>query len=305
MIAASIDIGSNTVRLLIAAVVNGRICSVLYQQRAITRLAEGLEYTNKLSEDAILRTLSVLKQFVKKTKEYDAVKVIAVSTSAVREAENSNYFLAGAKNIGLNIDVIDGTSESYLTFLGVKSGINIEGKKTLIFDIGGGSTEFVFYNGRRVAFSCSLNLGAVKLSEKFEMADVVNQTTKNMLISDINKTLSQIIWREIKPEMLVGTAGTVTTLAAIDLQMEQYNPEIINGHVLQRERIDDMLLNLMLVNAESRSAKKGLEKGREDLIIPGGLIVLQIMKFAESDSLVVSDNGLREGILIQAADAGN
>lgn len=301
MIAAGIDIGSNSVRLLIAEVDENKIKKIIYEDRQITRLAENINLTGKLSEEAIKRTLNALFSFNEQLKKHKVENIKAVATSAVREASNKDEFLKQTKDFVFDIEVIDGETESKLTFCGVKAGFDVEDHKSLLLDIGGGSTEFVYYNGREITLNKSISYGVVKLAEMFNFIHPVDDET----IVKFNKLVQNEIIHPVRlsddVEIFLATAGTPTTLAAIHLEMETYKPEIINGYRLKFNEIQDIFESLRKLNSNERLKIKGMEKGREDLIIPGILIILSIMKRLNIDEMIVCDYGLREGVTIAAA----
>lgn len=300
MIIAAIDVGSNTLRLLVAEVDNGKIEKILYADRQITRLAENLIYTHKLSSAAIDRTIGALKTFKDICDKFRPHKIKIVATSAAREAENSNLFLNKAKEIGFDIELIDGKEEGYYTYLGVASVVNLVDKKSVIFDIGGGSTEIIYTERGNITNINSTAMGVVKIANAFNLNNIVDVHTKDGICSFIKEHL-QILCPSFTPEILVGTAGTVTTIAAIDLEMEKYDCTLINNYKLEYENIVKIYEKLASLPAKERLTVKGLEKGREDLIIAGILMVLEILEHFSKDYLIVSDYGLREGLAIAAA----
>ena len=300
MIIAAIDVGSNTLRLLVAEVDNGKIEKILYADRQITRLAENLIYTHKLSSAAIDRTIGALKTFKDICDKFRPHKIKIVATSAAREAENSNLFLNKAKEIGFDIELIDGKEEGYYTYLGVASVVNLVDKKSVIFDIGGGSTEIIYTERGNITNINSTAMGVVKIANAFNLNNIVDVHTKDGICAFIKEHL-QILCPSFTPEILVGTAGTVTTIAAIDLEMEKYDCTLINNYKLEYENIVKIYEKLASLPAKERLTVKGLEKGREDLIIAGILMVLEILEHFSKDYLIVSDYGLREGLAIAAA----
>ena len=226
-----------------------------------------------------------------------------VATSAVREADNQkNFVLRIKKETGLEIEVIPWEEEADLMVKGVLWKLpNVE-RGVLAFDIGGGSTEFILARDRQIVSAVGTQLGAVRLTEKF----ISHHPT------DLNeyKTLEAHLRRELKlvkeklssfsPEVLVGTAGTVTTLAAIDGSVDPYDPEKIHGVSLTFKRVEELLEDLKNKSLVERMAMKAMEKGREDLIIVGGALVLETMRIFECNLLMVSEYGLREGVILDA-----
>ncbi|WP_022849732.1 Ppx/GppA phosphatase family protein [Limisalsivibrio acetivorans] len=300
---ATIDIGSNAVRLLIADVEDGKITNYLQHGRHITRLGDKMGQTGKLSEESVVRTLKALQEFGSTIIEYDCKKLKTVATSAVREAENPELLIDAAKEMGFDIEVIDGHTEASLIYKGAVSGIETEHQNTLLFDIGGGSTEFIYAKAGEKPAALSVPLGVVKLADLYDFSGpCIEEHMDKMkipiynVISEVNKHMN------CEPEILIASAGTPTTLAAIDLEMEEYDWKQVNGHVLTREAIGSIFERLSTVSGEERLKIKGMEEGREDLIIPGTLITMEMMDMFGMERLTVSDFGLREGLAIAVSE---
>jgi exopolyphosphatase/guanosine-5'-triphosphate,3'-diphosphate pyrophosphatase len=300
MITAGIDIGTNTVRMIVADVIDGKISSIIHQNRSVTRLGEGFIKSGLLREDAIKRTFDSVVKFYYEALSYNPLKVKCCATSAVREAENGHIFTELLRDHGIQIEIIDGETEGRLTALGVMSGLNFRNKPSLIVDIGGGSTELIYWSGRDLDFAKSFKIGVVKLSDMFDFSkpsteDLLDRV--NLYIADFFSDFNFSI--EIKN--IIATAGTPTTLAAIDMQMENYDYRRVNGYIITKKRLNELISFISSKNIEERKMIKGLEPGREDLIVPGSLILMFLLDRFSKDQLIVSDFGLREGIAIAAA----
>ncbi|PIQ99873.1 MAG: exopolyphosphatase [Nitrospinae bacterium CG11_big_fil_rev_8_21_14_0_20_45_15] len=300
--AASIDIGSNTIRLLIAEKTSNGEFRELESIRAITRLGEGMNTEKYLRTNRMDATIEKLKSFKKKLMAYEPLPLLAVATSAVREAKNQDEFIAKAKNAGIEVCVISWKEEAQLTLDGVFWKIPDEGKDTLTFDIGGGSTEFILSRGKEVKQSFGSSLGVVRLTERFISRSPTDPKEYSALTDFLEQELAAI--REqlntFTPERVIGTAGTVTTLAAIDKNIFPYDPEKIHRAIIKQERINAIQEDLMRKTLEERLGLAALEKGREDLIIVGTAIVLATLKAFACSQLTVSEYSLREGLLLKA-----
>jgi exopolyphosphatase/guanosine-5'-triphosphate,3'-diphosphate pyrophosphatase len=301
---ASIDLGTNTVRLLVAKR-DGKGFKPLYSNQVITRLGEGLSNGGVLIDRAMERTVSAVLNFKNEASKYKPSAIWVVATSAVREAKNRSEFISRVKEkTGIELEVIPWEEEASMTLLGVFSGIDSGIKNALIFDIGGGSTEYVFTEDRKLINSVGTDLGVVHLSERHITKDPVDDEELNILESVISNTIndvrnqinSSLITRH--SSLLIGTAGTVTTLAALDLNLYPYDPAKINGYALRLENVKSLLKRLKTMTVKERRNIPALEKGREDLIIPGAVIVIKTMEIFGFDSMVVSDYGLREGVIL-------
>jgi exopolyphosphatase / guanosine-5'-triphosphate,3'-diphosphate pyrophosphatase len=296
---AAIDVGSNTVRMLIGRCTATGIKSKLYRQR-ITRLGGNYVEGKGLALDSLERTLSAFSDYADILQEMDVKKVRVVGTAALRRAENSQHLVNLIKlKTRMRLEIINGREEARLSSAGVLSAIDPYPETSLIIDIGGGSTEFVFYDKQRMLFTHSYPLGVVQLCE--ELSDVEKRA---VFIEDmIDKFSADLIYAGITPEQLnrtqlIGTAGTITTLAAMDLRLAEYNPDCINNHLLKLDWLLQIQDKLQRLNVSEREELPGLEQGRGDLIIPGLELLLALFHFFEKDSILVADAGLLEGILL-------
>lgn len=299
---ASIDIGSNTLRLLILEGGDNGDFREVATDRAITRLGEGMDTQKRLLEHRIQATIDVLRRFLDTCRNYGEMPVRAVATSAVREASNRDEFVRRVRaETGINIEVIPWEEEARLTLEGVFWKIPDSGKPTLTFDIGGGSTEFILSRGRQFVASSGTLLGVVRLTEKFITRHPIDPGEFHSLENHIRAELQAVkkALAEFKPLMLIGTAGTVTTVAALAQNLFPYDPLKIHNTLLKKERIQALLDELKAKTLEERLRLKALERGREDVIIAGMAIILETMRVFECEILTVSEYSLREGILLK------
>jgi exopolyphosphatase/guanosine-5'-triphosphate,3'-diphosphate pyrophosphatase len=313
---AAVDIGTNTVRLLIAELhEDGRLEPLLYR-RAITRLGGGYKDSTGIDPASAERTVRALEDFRETVKEAGRApgsggveSVKAVATSVVRRARNSARFLREIRDrTGLDVSVISGEAEAALSLKGVHSVIDVGSKPLMVIDIGGGSTEFIVSKSGAFERAWSLEMGVVHLSEAYLKSDPPESTGLLAMASEIRGVIEEVAalmeTEGVRPSptsdgaVLAGTAGTVTTLAALDQDLKEYDRDAINGYTLKKERIADIYRRLAGMTLTERAAQPGLEKGREDLILPGAAITLSTMECFGFDSIKVSDAGLLEGILI-------
>jgi len=301
---ASIDVGTNTVRLLFAKVSAGKLVPVRYY-RKITRLGGGYSTEKGLAPDAMERTLSSLHEIASLLKIAGIDQVHAVGTAALRSAVNGVEFTRTVLDAtGIRIEVIDGEVEARLCARGVLAALAPCPERSLIFDIGGGSTEFLLVEGERTLFQCSYPLGVVTLSEKYP--SLTDQCARiEEFIETICANLAACGLRDaaISPSTsLVGTAGTVTTLAAIHLGMTDYDWRRVNNLQLERSDLAAMLVHMQQLSNNAREQVPGMEKGRGDLIVPGLQIVLNLMHRLGKERMTVSDFGILEGTLLALAE---
>jgi exopolyphosphatase/guanosine-5'-triphosphate,3'-diphosphate pyrophosphatase len=306
---ATIDLGSNTVRLLVADVAGDRWRVVDADQR-VTRLAEGLARSGRLSVAAADRTAAAVAEYVARARRASVDRLAIVATSAVREAANGDDFVAAlARATGERVRVVSGAEEASLTLSGVLSGLDDRASSpavTLVFDIGGGSTEYILATGGRAVAAVSLRLGVVDLAERYPFPAAVDWPRFRALQAEVAARLAAELPGQIRAtavDRLVGTAGTATTLAALDLGLATYDPQRVQGHVLSRAAVETLRARLGALTVGERAALPCLEPGRADLIVPGVAIVLATLDATGADALVVSDWGLREGIMV-ALSAG-
>ena len=306
---ATIDLGSNTVRLLVADVEPGRTAwRAADQAQTVTRLGEGLAATGRLDAVAMARTQAVVADYVARAHRAGAARIEVVATSAVREAENGGAFAAAlAQATGATVRVISGEEEARLTVRGALHGLDPVAGATVVFDIGGGSTEYVLMRPGATPVAVSLHLGVVPLAERYPFPRPVDRERYARLAAEVGAQLARE-WpaaiRSARGARLVGTAGTVTTLGALDLALDTYDPTRVHGHRLRLQAVAALLARLGALTVDERAALPCLEPGRADLIVAGLAIVAETMAGLDSRELVVSDHGLREGLLLEACAPG-
>jgi exopolyphosphatase/guanosine-5'-triphosphate,3'-diphosphate pyrophosphatase len=299
---ASADIGSNTIRVLIGEVAGSRVTPYEYR-RTITRLARGMDRTGRLDDRAMENTLKALALYSEAIRASGAVRTRAVGTSALREAENSGEFLSSIKRLtGLEVEVISGKEESELTALGVVSAVP-GAENSLIVDIGGGSTEVMLHSSGVPAMSATYPVGVVKLLERHIMSDPPSAEGLRSLEEECRGFSSRVReefgHRMDSGTVLIGTAGTMTTLAAMDLGLEAYSRERIHQHEIPLERLRSAAAKLASMPCAKRALLRGLETERADLIMAGIILTINMMETLGFYKLLVSDSGLLEGLLIK------
>ena len=307
---ATIDLGSNTVRYLLVEVKGDGSWRALDQDQRVTRLGQGLADAGRLGEAPMARTTAAVVEYAERARRLGADDVLVVATSAVREAANGRQFVAGLERAAdTRVRIVSGEDEARLTVRGALAGLrglrNLQGP-LVVFDIGGGSTEFILWRDGAVVAATSLRLGVVPLAERYPFAGPVGANDYRQLEDEVRARLA----REIPPAVasaegatLVGTAGTVTTLAALDLGLQAYDAERVQGHRLTRDAVNRQLARLAALTVEGRAALPCLEPGRADLIVPGVAIVVAAMDRFHVDALVVSDWSLREGIVAERLES--
>lgn len=305
MLLSSIDVGSNTIRLLIGRVENRKIIR-LRTGMVITRLASGIAETGMLNADNMEKSISVLKDFSGIISGYDISRIKAVGTSALREAKNSEEFRQRVlSETGINIEVISGEEEAELTARGVMFDMP-DTDSSFIIDIGGGSSEWIFCRNSSPVEIGTIPTGVVKLFDKHIKSDPPSKADTISLRRE-----AEIILSRLKTQMghlinsrtvFIATAGTITTLASIDIGLEVYDHEKIHRHNISLEKLYDISGRLISIPLSERKKMIGIEPERADLIIPGILFTINIMELFGFDNILVSDNGLLEGVLIKLSE---
>ena len=310
---AAIDVGSNTIRLLIGNCRNGRIEHVVCERR-ITRLAEGITRSGILRDERIEASVAVLKEFSSLIEQNGIKTVGAVATSALREAVNAKVFIEKvAANTGISVNVISGEKEAQLTLKGVLSSFPESVLNTyhslLILDIGGGSTEWILCRGKSPVGMGSIPIGVIKLLEKCIKTDPVSEADISALNREIFsavKMFKKDIGNHVEKKTgFVGTAGTFSTLASLDLHLKTYSREKIHLHRIPLDRLLDIRNRLVALPVKERMNVAGLDPGRADLIIPGIQFTISLMEKFAFDELIVSDYGLLEGVFLESLKEGD
>lgn len=303
--AASIDIGTNTARFLVGEILpNRNNFRIVHSGGAITRLGKGMSRFAELSKNRMLFAASVLSDFHAQISPYNPEFISAEATSAVREASNNSDFLnLVRKETGMKIRIIDWKEEALRTLLGVCWNCDPrERENFMIFDVGGGSTEFIVGQGQNLVDAYGSDLGVVHLAEMFITSDPLNETDLKNLRDFINKKVLNISERfgGNDPKKIICTAGTPTTLAAAQLKMSPYDPDQIHNFRISRAQVQKIFEDLRGLPIEKRKKLPWIEEGRADIILPGAQIVLSVMEIFGMDEMTVSEYGLREGILLYA-----
>ena len=300
---AGIDIGTLTCRLLVAAVSSEGSVDAIRSERKILRLGEGVDHTKRLKPDAMSRVIETIQDWKAIIESHGVERYTAVATSAVREAGNREEFLDRVRReTGVEIEVIDGEEEARRTFLGIRSGLP-DVRSILGLDIGGGSTEFIASRQGQPLKTTSIDMGVVRLTERVLQSDPPRATEiqqAETLIRDLTQGARRELG-DLTDLMLVGTAGTITSLAAVAQELPAYDPARIQNYVLELPVIRRIERDVFGKTQSQRVGMPGLETGREGVIAAGVLILRCIMEELNAARCVVSEYGLREGVLVHLA----
>ena len=303
---AGIDIGTLTCRLLVAAISPEAEDPIhtIRSERKILRLGEGVDRTGRLKPEAMLRVIETIREWKTIIESHGVERYTAVATSAVREAGNREEFLDRVRReTGIEVEVIDGEEEARRTFLGIRSGLPSGVREILGLDIGGGSTEFIASRQGQPLKMTSIDMGVVRLTERVLQSDpprVAEIQKAETLIRDLTSGARREIG-DITDLTLVGTAGTITSLAAIAQRLPTYDPARIQNYMLELPVIQRIERDVFSKTQSDRVGMPGLEAGREGVIAAGALILRCVMEELNAARCVVSEYGLREGVLVHLA----
>ena len=304
---AVIDIGTYSTRLLIAGIHSNlppkeaiKKIETILSVGKITSLGRNLNKNGFLEEEAILETLKVLQEYVLISKEYKVEKIIAYATQACRIAKNGNEFLEKVKQLGINVRLISGDEEAYLSFLATAYSINPD-KSFVVIDQGGGSTEYAFgnkeYEEYKLIKSISFPFGIVNLTEKFIHSDPPKKEELKEMEEFIKPQIGKA--KESMPaEMLIGLGGTITTLVALEYNIYPYDSSKVHGKILSYKSVNLWLEKLSNLTVQERKKIPMIEDKRAEAIIAGIVIFKTTLNVFQKENIVVSDKGLRHGAII-------
>lgn len=301
---ASIDIGTNTLLLLIAKVDEGEL-KPLVDMETVVRLGEGLQKNGVLSQEAMKRGLQTLSQYLERCQTMGVQKIFAVGTSALREAKNSGDFLNMIEEkLSLCIEVISGEEEAQLSFLAVIRDLEETEKLILMIDVGGGSTEFILGKGDQIIQWVSLPLGSVRFTEQFLRSDPVQESEWEEMEKEIRKLFVNLPHSR-EPFSMVAVGGTATTLASVEQGLKGFIPEKIHHFDLKMEALKSQLLLYRSKTIDERKKISGLHTTRADVILAGGAILYKAMEEVNCPSVLISCHGVRYGVLYQRLNLKN
>lgn len=303
-ILAGIDIGTLTCRLLIAELAPSGTLREVRSDRRILRLGQGVDRDRMLRGDAMARVAETLKEWCTLMEGYQLDASIAVATSAVRDAGNREEFVRLIhRQTGLEIQILSGEEEARRTILGIRSGLPAGVSDVLALDIGGGSTEFILDRPGQTPMMRSVDIGVVRLCERLLRHDPPTSEEIHQAREWVRAETVAAVGEMTLPVGLtfVGTAGTITSLAAMAQQLPTYEPARIHNYRLARSVVEELESTLLARTKSERVGLPGLEANREEVIAAGAIILRTVMETVRIPSLLVSDLGLREGVLLDLA----
>jgi exopolyphosphatase/guanosine-5'-triphosphate,3'-diphosphate pyrophosphatase len=305
---AVVDIGSNSTRLLIADVVDGRVVAEHDRRSTVTRLGAGVDAQGHLRDDAAERVYKALDDYQRSIEEHGAERRIAVLTSAVRDASNGVEFAHSVQQrYGLEPHVVSGDDEARLTFLGATSERDPDDRTpTVVVDIGGGSTELVIGSGHEASFHVSTQAGVVRQTERHLHTDPPPRDELDELASEVRQIVVDAVPHAERESIVhgVAVAGTATSLAAIAQRLEPYDAAKVHGYVLAAEEARAILERLAAIPLEQRRKVPGLHPDRAPTIVAGVLILLQVLELFGLEQVEISEHDILRGAALGLAGDG-
>ncbi len=294
---AAIDVGSHSVLIHIAEKDEKGALTTLLDSSIITNLGEGLKETGVIKHEAMERTILTLRDFMDKVREYKVKEVAAIGTMVLREAKNSKEFIEKVeKELDLTIQVISGEEEARMSHLAVVAGLGVKDEDIVIFDIGGGSTEFIFSKGYEISKRFSINMGALILTDGFLKSDPAKRQELDSLLAHLDGTFSKIEFPQ-KVDRVVGMGGTITSITAVECQLVRYDPDIVQGATLELSAVERQMELYLRKTIEEKRSIVGLRPMIADIILAGAAILYSLIKRLGVGSILVSDWGIRHGLM--------
>jgi len=301
---AVIDIGTNSTRLLVADIDGGRVRE-LERRSTVTRLGRGVDTSGQLAAEAIEDVCATVGEYIEIYETLEPERIAALATSAVRDAANGGAFIAELRErFALNARVLDGEEEARLTYLGACSGRDVT-DRTLVVDIGGGSTELIVGSGAEIGFHASLQAGTVRHSERHLAHDPPAASELETLADDVHSLIDAELGAEamVRARDGIAVAGTPTSLAAIDLSLDPYDAAAVEGHRLSLAAIQHMCSRLSAIPLAERLEVTGLHPDRAPTIVAGIVILIQVMRAFGLSEIAVSEHDILYGAALESARA--
>ncbi len=296
---AVIDVGTNSVKFHVGEQHPDGTWSRVIDRADVTRLGEGLDESGDVQPGPMERTADAIAGMIDEARGAGVLALAAVGTAGMRIAGNRDSVVARfAERAGAEVEVVSGEEESRLAYLAAKAGVGLADSSVVVFDTGGGSTQFTLGQGSEVEDRFSVNVGAVSYTERFGLAGAVDTDVIGNVLEAVSRDLSRIEGRE-PPDALVAMGGAVTNLAAISHSMAEYDPDVVQGTVLDVSEIDRQIDLFRSLDSTARKAIVGIQPNRAEVILAGACIVRTIMDLLGCSALTVSDRGLRHGLLAE------
>jgi exopolyphosphatase/guanosine-5'-triphosphate,3'-diphosphate pyrophosphatase len=296
---AVIDVGTNSVKFHIGERAADGTWRTVVDRAEVTRLGEGLAQGGQIQPEPLERTIAAIKGMADEARRDHALAIAAVGTEGLRQASNGAEVVETIrKGTGVRVEVISGQEEGRLAYLAVRAGLGPVDGRIAIFDTGGGSSQFTFGDGDHVEEQFSVPVGAVRFTEEFHLDGVVTHDELRAALAAVAAALHRLDNRP-RPDILVGMGGAITNITAVMHGLAKYDPEVVQGSVLDRAEIDRQIELYRSKDAEARRSIVGLQPKRAEVILAGANVIRTVMERLGVDRLTVSDRGLRHGVLVE------
>lgn len=297
---AVIDVGTNSIKFHVAEKASDSRWRTVADRAEVTRLGEGLDQTGQICDAALERAVAAITGMVAEARQHGAIAIVAVGTAGLRIASNRDEVVAAIETrTGVHIEVVSGEEEARLAYLAARSSLDLSATGSLVvFDTGGGSSQFTFGRGHDVAERFSVDVGAVRYTERFGLNGAVSSSVLKNALAAISADLSRLDGRPV-PDALVGMGGATTNITAVKHGLARYDPDVVQGTVLDRAEIDRQIEVYRSMDAAARRGIVGLQPNRAEVILAGACIIRTVMEKFGKTSLTVSDRGLRHGVLAE------
>ena len=294
---AVIDVGTNSVKFHVGEQRDDGTWRRVIDRAELTRLGEGLAQSGEISAAALDRTTAAIATMVEEARHHHAQAIVAVGTAGLRVAGNRDDVVAAIEAAtGITVDIISGEEESRLAYLAVRADLGSGDGSLVVFDTGGGSTQFTFGHSAVVDDRFSVEVGAVRYTERFGLDTAVSTETLQAAMDAIASDLTRVAGMS-PPDALVGMGGAMTNITAVKLGLHRYDPDAVHGATLDRADVDDQIEMYRTRDLDARRTIVGLQPKRADVILAGACIVRTVMELLGQHTVTVSDRGLRHGLL--------
>ena len=296
---AVIDVGTNSVKLARGHRDEDGTPRIEVETAVVTRLGEGLAATGGLTPASMNRTVDAIENLVDEARQDGPLDIVAVGTAGLRQAPNRDELVAAVHSrCGVAVEVISGREEARLAYTAAVSALPLTGDRLLVFDSGGGSSQFTFGSVDRIEEQFSVDVGAVRFAERFGLADAVPRATVEAALSAIAADLVELRNRR-RPDMVIAMGGTSTNLAAVTHGLDHYDPDLVHATILDAAEVDRQIEAFRTRSADERRDIPGLQPARAEVILAGACVVRTILSLTGQDSVTVSDRGLRHGVIAE------
>lgn len=296
---AVVDVGTNSTKFAMGRRDAGGVPRIEVDTAVVTRLGEGMAAAGELTRPSMDRTVDAIADLVHEARRGGPLDIVAVGTAGLRQASNREALVAAVHSrCGVVVEVISGREEARLAYLAAVSSLSPTGDRLLVFDSGGGSSQFTFGSADRIEEQFSVDVGAVRFAERFGLADAVPRERVEAALDAIAEELAALTTRP-RPDLVIAIGGTSTNLAAVKHRLDRYDPDVVHATTLDLVEVDRQIEAFRTRSAEERRVIAGLQPARAEVILAGACVVRTILTLTGQDAVTVSDRGLRHGVIAE------